>query len=193
MHVVADGAIGPDDRVVALGAVNDGAVLDGGAGADDDAPGVAPQHGAGPDRRLLVEPHPSDHDRVGVDVRRLVDLRLVVSQGVDRHGVTLGWPPMSAAPPTAKRVPVERVRHGDRVIDEYAWLRDRDDPDTIAYLEAENAWTEDQLAHTRPLQDTIFEEIKSRILETDLSVPTRKQGWWYFSRTEEGKQYPIHC
>ena len=96
-------------------------------------------------------------------------------------------------PPIAKRVPVERTRHGDTVVDEYAWLRDRDDPDTLAYLEAENAWTEQQLAHTVPLQERLFEEIKSRIQETDLSVPVRRKGWWYFTRTEEGKQYPIHC
>jgi len=67
-------------------------------------------------------------------------------------------------PPIAKRVPVERTRHGDTVVDEYAWLRDRDDPDTLAYLEAENAWTEQQLAHTVPLQERLFEEIKRRPL-----------------------------
>src|SRR3954453_7074366 len=97
------------------------------------------------------------------------------------------------APPAPKQVPVERTRHGDTVVDPYAWLRDRDDPDTIAYLEAENAWTEQALAHTKPLQEKLFQEIKSRILETDLSVPTRRRGWWWFTRTEEGKQYAIHC
>jgi oligopeptidase B len=100
---------------------------------------------------------------------------------------------MTSGPPIAKRVPTERVRHGDVVIDEYAWLRDREDPDTIAYLEAENAFTEEALAHTKDLQERLFQEIKSRIQETDLSVPVRKKGWWYFTRTEEGKQYPIHC
>jgi oligopeptidase B len=96
-------------------------------------------------------------------------------------------------PPIAKRVPTVRERHGDTVVDEYAWLRDKDDPDTIAYLEAENAWTKAQLAHTEPLQARLFEEIKGRIQETDLSVPMRRRGWWYFSRTEEGKQYGISC
>ena len=99
---------------------------------------------------------------------------------------------MSSGPPIAKRVPVERNHHGDTVVDEYGWLRDRDDPDTLAYLEAENAWTEARLAHTVPLQEKLFGEIKARILETDLSVPMRRRGWWYFTRTEEGKQYPIH-
>jgi oligopeptidase B len=96
-------------------------------------------------------------------------------------------------PPVAKRVPVSRVRHGDAVVDEYAWLRDRDDPDTIAYLEAENAFTEASLAGLAPLRETLFREIKGRIQETDLSVPMRRRGWWYYSRTEEGRQYPTHC
>ncbi len=93
----------------------------------------------------------------------------------------------------AKKVPSERVHHGDTVVDDYAWLTVKDDPETIAYLEAENAYTEQATAHLEPLQETIFQEIKSRTLETDLSVPTRKNGWWYYSRTEEGKQYGIQC
>jgi len=100
---------------------------------------------------------------------------------------------MTSGPPIAKRVPATRERHGDTVVDEYAWLRDRDDPDVVGYLEAENAWTEAQLAHTKPFQEELFEEIKRRIQETDLSVPVKRRDWWYFSRTEEGKQYPIHC
>ncbi|GII66794.1 protease [Sphaerisporangium krabiense] len=93
----------------------------------------------------------------------------------------------------AKKVPAERTHHGDTVIDDYAWLADKDDPDTVAYLEAENAFTQDQTGHLKDLQEAVFQEIKSRTLETDLSVPTRKGGWWYYSRTEEGKQYGIQC
>ncbi|WP_433611551.1 S9 family peptidase [Dactylosporangium sp. CA-139114] len=96
-------------------------------------------------------------------------------------------------PPTAKRIPHERVHHGDTVVDEYFWLQNRDDPDTIAYLEAENAFTNAATAHLEPLRETLFNEIKSRTKETDLSVPTRKGGYWYYTRTEEGKQYGIHC
>lgn len=95
--------------------------------------------------------------------------------------------------PVAKKVPVERTHHGDTVIDEYSWLLNKDDPDTIAYLEAENAYTQEMTAHLKDLQDTVFHEIKSRTLETDLSVPTRKGAWWYYGRTEEGKQYGIQC
>ena len=94
-------------------------------------------------------------------------------------------------PPVAKRVPTTRERHGDSVLDEYAWLRGKDDPDVIAYLQAENAFTDAELAHTKDLQAELFEEIRSRIQETDLSVPTRKGPWWWYGKTEEGKQYGI--
>ncbi|MFI6509333.1 S9 family peptidase [Streptosporangium sp. NPDC050855] len=99
----------------------------------------------------------------------------------------------SQMPPTAKKVPSERVHHEDTVVDDYAWLTVKDDPDVVAYLEAENAYTQEATAHLKPLQETLFQEIKGRTLETDLSVPTRKGGWWYYSRTEEGKQYGIQC
>ncbi len=96
-------------------------------------------------------------------------------------------------PPTAKKVPTERSHHGDTVIDEYAWLADKEDPDTISYLEAENAYLKEQTAHLGELQEQIFQEIKGRTQETDLSVPSRKGAWWYFTRTEEGKQYAVSC
>ena len=99
----------------------------------------------------------------------------------------------SLAPPVARRVPSEREHHGDVVIDEYEWLRAKDDPDTIAYLEAENAYVEQQTAHLAGLRDSIFTEIKDRTQETDLSVPTRRGSWWYYSRTVEGSQYALHC
>jgi oligopeptidase B len=96
-------------------------------------------------------------------------------------------------PPVAKRVPTERVHHADHVIDEYAWLKDKDDPDTIAYLKAENAYTEAHTADQAELREAIFNEIKARTKETDLSVPARKGGYWYYARTVEGQQYAIHC
>jgi oligopeptidase B len=97
------------------------------------------------------------------------------------------------APPSVRQVPSERTHHGDTVVDEFAWLADKDNPDTVAYLEAENAWTRRATAHLADLQKTIFEEIKGRTQETDLSVPSRKGGFWYYTRTEEGEQYGIHC
>src|SRR5207248_9479343 len=95
--------------------------------------------------------------------------------------------------PIAKRVPTERTFHGDTVIDEYAWLAAKDDPDTIAYLKAENAFTEEVTAPLAGLRETVFTEIRNRTQETDLSVPVRKGGWWYHSRMAEGQEYGIHC
>lgn len=95
--------------------------------------------------------------------------------------------------PIAKRVPTRRTFHGDTVTDEYAWLADKDDPDTIGYLTAENGYTEAVTAPLAGLRETIFNEIRSRTQETDLSVPVRKGGWWYYNRMVEGQQYAIHC
>ncbi|MFG1718314.1 S9 family peptidase [Micromonospora chalcea] len=95
--------------------------------------------------------------------------------------------------PVAKRVPTERVHHGDTVLDEYAWLATKDDPDTIAYLDAENAYTEARTAHLAELRAELFEETRRRTQETDLSVPTRKDGHWYYTRTVEGQQYGVQC
>ncbi|WP_066899729.1 S9 family peptidase [Mycolicibacterium houstonense] len=96
-------------------------------------------------------------------------------------------------PPIAKRGNHRREHHGDVFIDPYEWLRDKDDPEVIAYLEAENAYTEDATAHLEPLRQKIFDEIKARTKETDLSVPMRRAGWWYYARSFEGKQYAVHC
>ncbi len=102
---------------------------------------------------------------------------------------------MSTAPtpPIAKQVPTERIHHGDTVIDPYAWLTDPKDPEVIAYLEAENAYTEAQTAGLSELRTAVFGEIKARTQETDLSVPVRKGNWWRYARTVEGQQYAIHC
>ena len=108
-------------------------------------------------------------------------------------GTSLNWAPMSIEPPSAKQVPHERTYHGDTVIDEYAWLADKDNPDTIAYLTAENAYTDAATAGLGSLQDQIFAEIKARTQESDLSVPVRKGGWWMYGRTVEGQQYAVHC
>ena len=81
-----------------------------------------------------------------------------------------------STPPRAKRVEHVREHHGDRVVDPYEWLRDKDDPEVIAHLEAENAWAEERTAHLEPLRSAIFEEIRSRTQETDLSVPAAYRG-----------------
>ena len=101
--------------------------------------------------------------------------------------------PTSAKPPVADVRPIERTHHGDTFVDDYEWLRDKENPEVIAHLEAENAYTEERTAHLADLRQAIFDEIKSRTLETDLSVPSRIRGWWYYGRTIEGKQYGVSC
>jgi oligopeptidase B len=96
-------------------------------------------------------------------------------------------------PPAARRVPSERTFHGDTFVDDYAWLGDKDDPATIAFLTAQNAYTDAMTAGQAGLREAIFGEIKARTQETDLTVPSRRGGWWYYTRTVEGKQYSVHC
>ncbi|MDJ0355104.1 S9 family peptidase [Paenarthrobacter sp. PH39-S1] len=106
---------------------------------------------------------------------------------------SLTTPPDRALPPVAKKVPVTRTHHGDTFTDSFEWLRDKENPEVKAHLEAEQAYTDAVTADQEPLRQAIFDEIKSRTQETDLSVPSRKDGWWYYTRTEEGKAYGVHC
>ncbi|MEJ1178587.1 MULTISPECIES: S9 family peptidase [unclassified Pseudarthrobacter] len=99
----------------------------------------------------------------------------------------------SLTPPVAKKVPIERTHHGHTFVDNYEWLREKESPEVIEHLKAENAYQEAITAHQEPLREAIFQEIKGRTQETDLSVPNRKDGWWYFSRSVEGKEYGIQC
>ena len=101
--------------------------------------------------------------------------------------------PRTVPLPSAPRRPVERIHHGDTFVDDYEWLRDKEGPDTLAYLEAENAYTKSRTAHLAELREAIFTEIKTRTQETDLSVPSRTGAYWYYSRTVEGSQYPLLC
>jgi oligopeptidase B len=96
-------------------------------------------------------------------------------------------------PPVAARHPPVLEHFGQRRVDDYFWLRQRDNPEVIAYLEAENAYADELMAHTKPLQEKLYGEFLSRIKETDLSVPVRRDGFYYYSRTEQGRDYPIFC
>ncbi|MDP8975623.1 MAG: S9 family peptidase [Actinomycetota bacterium] len=102
-------------------------------------------------------------------------------------------PAEDPVPPVAARRPTVLTVHGDSRSDEWYWLRERENPEVLAHLEAENAYTKQALAHTDTLQDQLYDEIVGRILETDLSVPAAKGDWWYYGRTVEGLQYPIAC
>jgi oligopeptidase B len=101
--------------------------------------------------------------------------------------------PEQITPPVARKAPTERTHHGDTFVDDYEWLRDKESPETLAHLEAENAYTEARTAHLADLRDAIFGEIKSRTKETDLSVPSRIGSYWYYGRSIEGKQYGVSC
>ncbi|ROS73401.1 S9 family peptidase [Cellulomonas sp. PhB143] len=101
--------------------------------------------------------------------------------------------PSALTPPVADRRPTARSHHGHEVTDPYEWLREKESPDVVAHLEAENAYTEQETAHLAGLRATIFDEIKARTQETDLSVPVRDGAWWYYARTVEGQQYAIRA
>lgn len=96
-------------------------------------------------------------------------------------------------PPVARRAPTVLVKHGDERVDEYYWLRDRSNPGVIEYLEAENRYTNEMMRHTETLQRKLFDEMRARNKDTDSSVPERIDNFYYYSRTEADKQYPIHC
>jgi len=96
-------------------------------------------------------------------------------------------------PPQARRESVEHLLHGDLRVDDYAWLRQKENPEVFRHLEAENAYTDAFLKPTEAFQEKLYQEMLGRILQTDLSVPYRLRGYLYFTRTEEGKQYPIRC
>jgi oligopeptidase B len=95
--------------------------------------------------------------------------------------------------PIALRKPVELSLHGETRVDDYYWLRERENPEVTKYLEAENAYTEAVMAPAKPLQEKIYQEILGRIQQTDLDVPVKRGDYFYYSRTVEGQQYPIFC
>jgi oligopeptidase B len=97
------------------------------------------------------------------------------------------------SPPVAKTVPFSTTLFCDTRMDPYAWLRDRNDPDTLKYLEAENVYTKAMMKSTEELQSKLYAEMLGRIKQTDLSVPVKREEYFYYTRTEEGKQYGIYC
>ncbi len=97
------------------------------------------------------------------------------------------------APPVAPRVAHHEILNGNDRSDDWFWLRDKTNPEVVRYLDAENAYSEHALAPLHDLQETLYKEMLGRIRQTDLSVPYREHGFWYYTRTVEGKQYPIYC
>ena len=100
---------------------------------------------------------------------------------------------VASMPPVARREPVARTHHGDTFLDPYAWMKDKDSAEVRDYVTAQNAYGEQRTAALGPLRDTLFNELTSRIQQTDMSVPTRMDGYWYFTRTREGSQYAVQC
>src|SRR5215470_12569579 len=96
------------------------------------------------------------------------------------------------SPPAARKVPRTIELHGQKVRDDYYWLRDKPSLEVREYLESENAYADAFMTGTEGLQKRLYDEILSRIKETDLTVPYKRGGWFYATRTEAGKQYPIH-
>ena len=95
-------------------------------------------------------------------------------------------------PPKAKKISHSLKKHGDERIDNYFWLNDRENPDVIDYLKAENAYCDQEMKHTKSFQDELFKEMKARIKEDDESVPYKYNGYWYIVKHEKGKDYPIY-
>ena len=96
-------------------------------------------------------------------------------------------------PPVAEKIAKELSIHGDKRIDNYYWMNNREDPKVLAWLNAENAYLDTILSPEKKLREKLFTEMKSRIKETDMSVPYLKNGYYYYTRYEEGKEYPVHC
>ena len=134
-----------------------------------------------PALRSVRPPRPARGPAIALAVL-LLGPSLAASQGIA--------PP--ATPPIAEQRPHLVVVHGDTIEDPYFWLRNKADPAVRAYLESENAYAESMLAPTKGLQERLYREMLSRIKQTDLSVPYREDGYWYYTRVEEGKQYPIY-
>jgi oligopeptidase B len=124
--------------------------------------------------------------------------RLVCSAGIIAIAMPVVLPGQPAGqeplkPPVAKVDPKTTTLHGDTLVDNYHWLRDKGNPDVIKHLEAENAYTAARMKHTEALQETLYKEMLGRIKESDSAVPYLKDGYWYYTRTEQGKSYPIFC
>src|SRR5689334_18395223 len=101
--------------------------------------------------------------------------------------------PALPEPPVAQKTPKTDAVHGETRIDDYFWLRDKDNPEVARYLEAENAYADSLTRHTSALQEQLYREMVSHIKETDIGVPFREGEYFYYTRTETGKQYPIFC
>jgi oligopeptidase B len=142
---------------------------------------------------LFFQPFREDLRVTGIRLRYCNTALLLASLLIDSAGIAAAQG--QAAPPTARTIARVDTLHGEVRVDPYFWLRDdrRSSPDVIRYLEAENRYTAASMRHTEQLQKKLYQEMVSRIKETDLSVPEYVNGFWYYTRTVKGQQYPIFC
>src|SRR5579862_1964651 len=126
-------------------------------------------------------------------LRQMAALQLLVVIVVGCRTVAPTNEQVASRPPVAKKVPHVTTIHGEQLVDNYFWLRKKNDPAVLAYLQSEDAYTDWFMGPTKPLQETLYKEMLGRVQEADQSVPYRDGGWLYYHRTEEGKQYAIDC
>src|SRR5215467_9357308 len=110
---------------------------------------------------------------------------------LQENAIATGSAAPEAAPPVAQRRPVESRLHGDLRVDDYGWLREKENPEVLRYLEGENAYTDALLQPTATFQEALYQEMLARIQQTDLTVPYRLRGFLYWTKTVEGRQYPL--
>ena len=124
---------------------------------------------------------------------RRIHVSLLVAVALAMPYVAAAQPATSAKPPATEKKPHVTRIHGDTLVDNYFWLREKANPDVIAHLEAENAYTTAMMADTQPLQQKLYNELLGHVKQTDVNVPYHLGEYDYYSRTEEGKQYPIYA
>src|SRR5260370_7477828 len=127
------------------------------------------------------------HVRITALIFASLELAFLIARAADDA------PPSLPAPPVAKKVPKTTEINGRTLLDNYYWLRDKKNPEVAAYLQAENAYTDAVMKPTEALQKKLYDEMLRRIKETDVEVPYKEGGYFYYVRTEAGKQYGIRC
>ena len=119
--------------------------------------------------------------------------RLPLIMGLTLISLSMETLLQAQTPPVAPKIEHQEIRHGETVTDNYFWLRQKSNPEVVKYLEAENAYTAEMTKSLQPFADSLYQELLSHVKQTDLGVPVKRGDYFYYARTEEGKQYPISC
>src|SRR5437763_12730476 len=129
----------------------------------------------------------------GADMKKMVACFVILTLFSMVNTMTTAQENHAVKPPVARKSPKVTTIHGDTLVDDYAWMREKNNPEVLAHLEAENAYTDAVMKPTEAFQEALYKEIVGRIKETDVNVPYKNGDYFYYSRTEQGKQYPILC